>query len=117
MQRVAACISLCERGTCMQKFRIIACGTLFAGLFLLCSQEQQLRPAAQPPRDAVQEAQRSLTPAPKRPEQSKSPHDQSDQFSAAKADPSSPVFKVSPKRERSPDSTSIAIRSMPTDHS
>src|SRR4051812_35298385 len=79
----------------MRNFRVVVGGMLFASLFLLWSQEQP-RPA-QPPRDAVQEAQRSLTSAPKRPEQSKSPHDQSDRFSAANADPSSPVFKSQPK--------------------
>src|SRR5215213_2642287 len=68
---------------------------LFTGLFLLWSQEPP-RPAGQP-RDAVQEAQRSMTPSAKRPEQTRTPHDQSDRFTAAKADPTSPAFKTQPK--------------------
>jgi len=47
--------------------------------------------------DAVQQAQ-TPTPAPAaRPEQNKSPHDQSDVFTPQRADPSSPVFQQQPK--------------------
>lgn len=76
----------------MRNARVVVAGMLFAGFFLVWSQEPP-RPAAPRPRDAVKEAQRSVSPAPKRPEQSKSPHDESDRFSASKADASSPVFK------------------------
>ena len=76
----------------MPNSKSLLSGLLIAGGFLLWSQE---RPVA--PRDAVQEAQGSMTPAPKRPEQAKTPHDQSDRFSAAKAEPTSPAFKTQPK--------------------
>jgi hypothetical protein len=72
-------------------------GALFAGLFLLWSQEPP-GPAGQTSSDAVQEALRSMSPASKRPEQTKTPHDQSDRFDATKADPTSPSFKTQPKQ-------------------
>src|SRR4051794_22964162 len=54
--------------------------------------------AQQPPAsDAVQQAQ-TPSPAPStRPEQTKSPHDQSDVFTPQRAEPSSPVLKQQPK--------------------
>jgi cytochrome c peroxidase len=48
-------------------------------------------------RDAVQEAQQPSAVKTDRPEQQKSAHDRSDIFNAAKAPPSSPVFKGQPK--------------------
>jgi cytochrome c peroxidase len=83
----------------MRCTRVLITGTLFAGLFLLWSQEQPPAAAGRP-RDAVQEAQRSIQPTAKRPEQTKSSHDQSGEFSAANADPASPVFKTQPKEGR-----------------
>ena len=79
----------------MRKLRVLGGGVVFAAFFMW-SQEVP-RPPEQRPRDTVQEAQRSVITGLKRPEQSKTPHDQSDQFSAKKADPSSPAFKGQPK--------------------
>lgn len=54
------------------------------------------RPSHKPPPDAVMEAQTQRDVAQNRPEQQKGSHDQSDLFSATKADPSSPAFKNQP---------------------
>src|SRR3954447_10316031 len=83
----------------MRYSKIFAGGLGLAGLFLLWSQEQP-RPPAQRVPDAVQEAQRSIQPAAKRPEQTKTAHDQSGDFSATNADPASPAFKTQPKEGR-----------------
>jgi cytochrome c peroxidase len=54
--------------------------------------------AQQPPQpDAVQQGQTPSSTAATRPEQHKSPHDQSDVFTAPRAAPSSPVFAQQPK--------------------
>lgn len=51
-----------------------------------------------PQRDAVAEAQQPSQVKATRPEQQKNPHDNSDVFSPAKAEPSSPVFETQPKQ-------------------
>src|ERR1700759_3586464 len=54
--------------------------------------------AQQPPRpDAVQQGQTPSSTPPSRPEQTKSPHDQSDVFTPKRATPSSPVVTQQPK--------------------
>ena len=58
----------------MRKLRVLGGGVVFAAFFMW-SQEVP-RPPEQRPRDTVQEAQRSVITGPKRPEQSKTPHDQ-----------------------------------------
>jgi len=50
-----------------------------------------------PPPDTVQQAQTPSAVPATRPEQNKSPHDQSDVFSAPRAEPSSPAFPQQPK--------------------
>ena len=65
-----------ELGGNMRKLRVLGGGVVFAAFFMW-SQEVP-RPPEQRPRDTVQEAQRSVITGPKRPEQSKTPHDQSD---------------------------------------
>jgi len=62
------------------------------------SRAQQPPSPPPPPPDAVQQAQQPAPVAPARPEQNKSPHDQSDAFTPQKAAPSSPVFQGQPKQ-------------------
>jgi len=50
------------------------------------------------PPDAAQRAQQPSPVPLERPEQKKSPHDQSDAFTPQKAEPSSPVFQTQPKQ-------------------
>jgi cytochrome c peroxidase len=67
-------------------------GALFVATYVLAVAQQ--RPA---PPDAVQQAQAPIPAAAARPEQNKSPHDQSDVFAPARAEPSSPVLQQQPK--------------------
>src|ERR1044072_266334 len=77
-----------SKGELMPIFRIMYGGVAFAGLCMLWSQEPPHATAPQS-RDAVTEAQRSIASPVKRPEQNKTPHDQSGEFSVVNADPSS----------------------------
>lgn len=66
------------------------------GIFLALSWAQNNAP--RPQRDAVQQAQQPSPVKPTRPEQQKSPHDNSDVFDPARAEAVSPVFQTQPKQ-------------------
>jgi hypothetical protein len=77
--------------------RLVARGLcVFVGTFLpatyMSSQAQQPQPA-----DAVQRSQQPSPVPAARPEQNKSAHDESDVFTAPRAEPSSPVLQTQPK--------------------
>jgi cytochrome c peroxidase len=81
----------------MTKPQIVNGALLLAGLTAVWAQNT---PPQTRPRDAVQEAERTAGAPSKRPEQQKNSHDQSNVFSADRADPSSPIFKTQPKEGR-----------------
>ena len=66
-------------------------GALLLATYVLARAQQAPAP------DAVQQAQTPSTAPAARPEQNKSPHDQSDVFSPTRAAPSSPIFQQQPK--------------------
>jgi cytochrome c peroxidase len=76
--------------------RLILTGisVFFVSVLVLVAQQ----PAPAPPPDAVEQAQKPAPVKATRPEQQKTPHDQSNIFDAPQAEPSSPAFAGQPKQ-------------------